>query len=80
VIFNYLPGYTIVPALCEVQITCDSVTDQPVATIPTTAEPTNALPTKMECPEFVDKKIKWNLTSDDHLNQVVPPGTYEYEY
>ena len=70
IIFRNDPGYTILPSLCTPQITCNSVTQQPEANIPS----------KMACQPFVDNKIKWTLTSDDHQNQVVAPGLYEYEY
>lgn len=34
----------------------------------------------MACQEFTGNKIMWNLPKEDHQNQLVPPGDYEYEY
>ena len=70
--FRFQPAYVIDPPICETNIICDSVTQQP-ATV-------SVLPAKMQCKDFAADKVEWRFPNSDHSNQMVDPGTYEYEY
>lgn len=47
--FRYLPEYTVTPSICQAEIICDRVTQQPAGVV--------LLPSKMQCQEFAANQI-----------------------